>query len=70
MTWAAMAFGVISAVAWIASALTTPVLTATYWDGPPAPLVRRMKIGSWLNAAGAVFAAFAMLFQVGATLGW
>lgn len=60
MAWVSIVFGIISALAWMASAITTPVLTATYWDGPPAPLVRRMKLGSALNAIGAIGAAISI----------
>lgn len=60
MAWVSVGFGVVSALAWIASAITTPVLTATYWDGPPAPLVRRMRLGSSLNAIGAICAAISI----------
>lgn len=60
MAWVSIGFGILSALAWVASAITTPVLSATYWDGPPAPLVRRMKLGSALNAMGAVFAAISI----------
>ncbi len=63
MEWVTMVFGALSAVAWVASAVTTPVITASYWGGPPAPLVRRMKLGSLLNAAGALFAAIAIAAQ-------
>jgi hypothetical protein len=59
MGWVTVVFGGLSAASWIASAFATPVLTKSYWDGPPAPLVRRMKLGSGLNAAGALFAAVA-----------
>lgn len=56
--------GLLSALFWIGSAVVTPVITQTYWDGPPAKLVRRMKLGSLLNAGGALFAALTVLFQV------
>lgn len=65
--WASIIFGTLSAISWLASAVITPVLTDTYWDGPPAHLVRKMKLGSGLNAAGAIFAALAMATQTYST---
>lgn len=60
MVWFSVVCGAISTVAWLTSAVITPVLVKSYWDGPPAPVVRRMKVGSALNALGALFAAFSI----------
>ncbi|MDP9572668.1 UNVERIFIED_ORG: hypothetical protein J2W66_003161 [Agrobacterium larrymoorei] len=67
MVWASVMFGALSAVSWLLSALITPVITASYWDGPPAPLVRRMKFGSALNATGALFGSIAVGLQAYST---
>lgn len=64
LNWLAIGFGAVSAVAWFGSALISPVLTSSYWGGPPAPLVRRMRLGSALNATGAFCAASAAALQV------
>lgn len=53
----------ISAVAWFLSALITPIVTKTYWDAPPKNLVTRLRIGSWLNASAAIFAAAGVALQ-------
>jgi hypothetical protein len=67
MIWASVVFGALSAVSWLLSALISPVMTASYWDGPPAPLVRRMKLGSGFNAAGALFGSIAVGLQAYST---
>lgn len=53
----------LSALSWGASIIVTPIITATYWDGPPKHLVRRMKAGALLNMGGALFAAVTMGLQ-------
>ena len=60
MDWAIVVFGALSAVAWLTSAVLTPAVMPSYWDGPPKHLVRRLRIGSACNAAGALFAAIAI----------
>lgn len=59
--------GLASAALWLASAIVTPTVTASYWGGPPEHIVSKLKIGSLLNAAGALFAALSIGLQAYAT---
>jgi hypothetical protein len=63
MVWVSVFCGAVSAGAWLLSALISPIIVETTWDGPSAPIVRRMKLGSALNAAGALFAAISIGLQ-------
>ena len=63
MIWAWIILGAFSAAAWLGSAVISPVLSETYWDGAPAGLIKRLKLGSALNAAGAFFAALSISLQ-------
>lgn len=67
MLWLSIAFGAVSALAWLGSALVTPDLTASFYSGPPAWHARRAKIGTLLNGVGALFASLAMGCQAYAT---
>ncbi len=54
---------IISAVAWFSSALITPLAIKSYLSDPPDHVVVRLRLGSCLNAGGAIFAAAGAVFQ-------
>jgi hypothetical protein len=67
LLWLSIFSGGISAICWFGSAIITPDLSASYYGGPPPKIKQRVRIGSLLNGAGALFASVAMSLQAAAT---
>lgn len=67
MIWASVAFGGLSAIAWMAAVLITPAVVPATWDGPPKHVRKRLRTGAIFNATGAFFASLAMGCQAWAT---
>lgn len=67
MVWFSVVCGIVSALAWLASAIVTPLNIKPKWGGPPEEAVRAIKAGAALNAIGAFFAALSIGVQALAT---
>lgn len=53
----------LSAVAWLAAAIASPIIRHSYWDGLPKKLIRQQKIAALANTIAAVLAAAGTALQ-------